>query len=160
MMKSNGYSKPLTSLDSNPVSPVHLSNRLLKEITIEVEEVYLVNSTIKNAKKNLKKLIKIYDTINLVDYKYFQKNNNLKHIVYYETWFMFMDDIVHIQKDLIEYFENEINGEKHQRTQKELVDKIKMLLKPISIEFSNCNIKRFTPPSIKLFVPEQIYEVF
>ena len=141
---------------------LHLSKRCSsKVVTIKVEEIYLVNSSLKNAIKNLKKMEKVYDDINLIDPKKLHGINGiikpLLHVIYYEVWFMFMDEIIHIQKDLIEYFEFDRDGEPQPRSKKELTDKIKMLTKPISIPFFISSKSTLKPPQIKLFVPSSIY---
>lgn len=132
-----------------------------KDVVIKVEEIYLVNSSLKIAIKNLKKMEKVYDDINLIDPKKLHGINGiikpLLHVIYYEVWFMFMDEIIHIQKDLIEYFEFAQKGEPQPRSKKELTDKIKMLTKPISIPFFISPKLTFKPPQIKLVVPPSIY---
>ena len=139
-------------------------------MTIEVEEVCLVKSNLKIARKNLKKIEKIYDDLNLIDPKQLTRSldnmpcgtaliNPLLHTIYYEVWFMFMDDIVHIQKNLIDYFEYANKGEEQPIKNNEFVDKIKMLMKPISVDLSTPS-KSFKLPSVKLFVPQSIYDEF
>nr|P25097.1 RecName: Full=Uncharacterized 15.9 kDa protein in MSP 5'region [Simulium sp. iridescent virus]AAA66584.1 unknown protein [Simulium sp. iridescent virus] len=109
-------------------------------VTIKVEEVCLVKSNLKIARKNLKKIEKIYDDLNLINPKQLKGINGLinplLHTIYYEVWFMFMDDIVHIQKNLIDYFEYANKGEEQPIKNNEFVDKIKMLMKPISVDLS------------------------
>jgi hypothetical protein len=149
-------------------------------VTIKVEEVCLVKSNLKIARKNLKKIEKIYDDLNLIDPKQLKGINGLinpllhtipfsngegmkvdfvDRSIYYEVWFMFMDDIVHIQKNLIDYFEYANKGEEQPIKNNEFVDKIKMLMKPISVDLSTPS-KSFKLPSVKLFVPQSIYDEF
>ena len=132
-------------------------------VTIKVEEVCLVKSNLKIARKNLKKIEKIYDDLNLINPKQLKGINGfinpLLHTIYYEVWFMFMDDIVHIQKNLIDYFEYANKGEEQPIKNNEFVDKIKMLIKPISVDLSTPS-KSFKLPSVKLFVPPLIYDEF
>lgn len=132
-------------------------------VTIKVEEVCLVKSNLKIARKNLKKIEKIYDDLNLIDPKQLKGINGLinqlLHTIYYEVWFMFMDDIIHIQKNLIDYFEYANKGEEQPIKNNEFVDKIKMLMKPISVDLSTPS-KSFKLSSVKLFVPQSIYDEF
>jgi hypothetical protein len=131
--------------------------------TIKIEEVCLVNSSLKFARKNLKKIEKIYNELNLIDSKQLKGINGLinplLHSIYYEVWFMFMDEIVHLQKNLIDYFEYAARGEDQPIKNNEFVDKIKMLIKPISVDLST-STKSFKLPQIKLFVPQSIYDEF
>ncbi|ADO00352.1 hypothetical protein WIV_gp009 [Wiseana iridescent virus] len=132
----------------------------LSTVKIKAEEICLVNSTLKTSKKNLKKLEKVMDTLNIIDVK---KLNGIKeimidpllHKIYYELWFMFTSELIHIQKDLILYFEYSFRREKQPLSNKEITDKMRLLIKPISVQFL-----KFKPPQIKLFVPEQIYNEF
>ena len=134
-----------------------------KSVIVKVEGICLVNSSLKFARKNLKKIEKVYDDFNLIDRKQLNGINGLirplLHSIYYEVWFMFMDDIIHIQKDLINYFEYASKGEEQPIKNNEIVNKIKMLTKPVSIKFLTQS-KSFKPPSIKLFVPQSIYDEF
>lgn len=129
-------------------------------VKIKAEEICLVNSTLKNSKKNLKKLEKVMDALNIIDIKKLngikeKKIDPLLHTIYYELWFMFTNELIHIQKDLIDYFEYSFKREKQPLSNKEITDKIKLLIPPISIPFL-----KFKPPQIKLFVPPQIYNEF
>lgn len=138
-------------------------NNCTNEVVIQVEHICLVNSTIKNAKKNLKKMDKIYNNLNLVDLRKLDgiKDfvNPLLHTIYYEIWFMFMNEIIHIQKNLLELF-NTLN-DKYRITK--IIEQIRLLIKPISIPFFillDQKIVKFKPPQVKLFVPETIYKEF
>ena len=150
-----------SSTGCSKVTPKKKQNKKVEQtplpylsVTVQLESLCLVNSSLSNAKKNLKKLDKIYDSLNQLDYKKLKGMNGvitpLLHTIYYELWFMFMDEITHIQKDLIEYT---INGQNHLQTADELMYKITLLMKPISISFF-----KFKPPPIKLFVPQIIYD--
>lgn len=110
-------------------------------VTINIEEIYTVDSTLKNAKKNLKKLEKIYNHICNIDYKKLQESEIIQNVVYYEVWFMFMDEIIQVQTDLIK------NGRLCE-TMETMETKINRLIKPISV-----SISKFHPPQIKLFIP-------
>lgn len=138
-------------------------NNCTNEVVIQVEHICLVNSTIKNAKKNLKKMDKIYNNLNLVDLRKLDgiKDfvNPLLHTIYYEIWFMFMNEIIHIQKNLLELFDT--LNDKYRITK--IIEQIRLLIKPISIPFFillDQKIVKFKPPQVKLFVPETIYKEF
>ena len=156
-MDSNALTKRCSS------SKNKINGLKVPTVTIKVEEVCLVKSNLKIARKNLKKIEKIYDDLNLVNPKQLKGINGfinpLLHTIYYEVWFMFMDDIVHIQKNLIDYFEYANKGEEQPIKNNEFVDKIKMLMKPISVDLSTPS-KSFKLPSVKLFVPPSIYDEF
>src|SRR5574344_2251040 len=96
-------------------------------ITIKVEEIYLVNSTLKNAKKNLKKMDKIYDKINKINFKEIRHKLGCFHplLIYYEVCFIFMAEIIHIQKELI----NDFKCSRQPLKIDEILYKIKLLLK-------------------------------
>ncbi len=134
----------------------------INTVTIQVEYLCLINTTIKNAKKNLKKMDKIYNNLNLVDTKQldgYDEIGPLLHIIYYESWFMFMDEIIHIQKDLLNFF-TDVN-DTLQPTK--IIKQINLLVKPISIPFFislNHKLVKFKPPQVKLFVPNTIYNKF
>jgi hypothetical protein len=119
---------------------------MVQTTIVKVEGIYLVQSTIKDTQTHLKKLEQIYDKLNLVEYKKLRKNR-----IYYEVWFMFMDEIIHLQKILIDYMMDETKQNKQ-----EILKKIKLLMKPISISF----FKFKTPSCIRLYVPEQIFKWF
>jgi hypothetical protein len=142
------------------------ADHCINEVIIQVEHICLVNSTIKNAKKNLKKMGKIYNNLNLVDSHALDGVNNVVdpflHTIYYEIWFMFMDEIINIQKDLLKVFECLVDIDVSLQISK-IIEQINLLIKPISIPFFIClnqKIVKFKPPQVKLFVPETIYEKF
>ena len=110
-----------------------------KEAIIKIEDICMVQTNLQVAKKNLKKLQKVYTRLNLIDYK---KLNN-DDVIYFEVWFMFMDEIIHIQKNLINNFKVYKNY-----NFKKIQEDIEILMKPISIE-----LLTFKPPLIKLMVP-------
>lgn len=125
-----------------------------EEIVIQAEKLYLIQSTIKNAKNNLKKLKKIYNRLNVVEPKKLNdqcgtENNStefLKHVIYYEMWFIFIDELVHIQKELIDLYM--IPAEQRRESDIIINDRLKFLIKPVSIFFAE-----FKPPCIRLIVP-------
>jgi hypothetical protein len=140
---------------------VQTKNNGLKtpNVTIKVEEICLVNSSLKYAQKNLKKIEKIYNELNLIDFKQIKKNNGLTQFMYCEIWFIFIDDVLHIQKQLINYFKYDFKDEQQPIKKNEFVTKIRMLIKPISVEILTSS-KRLMLPQIKLFVPKSIYDEF
>jgi hypothetical protein len=113
-----------------------------KEVIIKIEDICMIQTNLQLAKKNLKKLQKVYTKLNLIDYK---KLNNDK-VIYFEVWFMFMDEIIHIQKNLI----NNFKGYKNYNL-KNIQEDIKVLMKPISVE-----LLAFKPPLIKLMIPHTL----
>lgn len=123
---------------------------------IKVEELYLVESTLKNAKQNLKKMEKVSRYLDTVNFKEIQSILGCFHpfLIYCEMWFVFIHEIVSIQKTLIDHFK----GFEHLQMEK-TVSKIKLLIKPKKIKFEN-QIISFYPPQIKLFVPRFIYNKF
>lgn len=124
------------------------------KVYLKIEQLCLVNSTLKNAKKNLKKLEKVMVDLESIDYDKLKLGDTLT-TVYYEVWFMFLNEIICIQKHLIDYFVCLLENEPQPLPNNEIVDKINLLLKPISFQILN-----FKLPQIKLFVPEQIYNKF
>ncbi|ABF82045.1 hypothetical protein MIV015R [Invertebrate iridescent virus 3] len=122
-----------------------------RQVTIKAKELWLVNSTMTIAKKNLKKMEKVYDYLNQINIKTLSPES----VIYYELWFMFIVECIHIQKIIIEYFQHEKNGEKQPITIGEIVYKIKMMLKPISVPFLKVKTGH-----VKLFIPEQIFNKF
>ncbi|CCV02270.1 hypothetical protein IIV30_075L [Invertebrate iridescent virus 30] len=121
---------------------------------IKIEQICLVNSTLKTAKKNLKKLEKVMVELESIDYKKLKLGDTLTTI-YYEVWFMFINEIICIQKHLIEYFVCLLKNKPQPLPNNEIVDKINLLCKPIFIQILN-----FKPPHIKLCVPQNIYNEF
>lgn len=120
-------------------------------ICIEIEQLRLVNSTLKSAKRNLKKLEKIMVDLDAIDYKKLKLDNEIfLTTIYYEVWFIFINELISVQKQLIE-------GQFKPQSSpcKEIVDQISLLLKPISTQ-----ILSFRPPQIKLCVPQHIYNEF
>lgn len=111
----------------------------------KIESLFVIKSTILLAKQNIKKLEKLYGELNLVD----PKNLNKVDMVYYELWFIFLDEIIHIQKLLINFF-----TQPTKKLCKQIISKIKLILKPIPIEILN-----FKPKEVNLFVHEKIYEL-
>lgn len=156
------------SYDPHEIQPYKVGS--VKEMTIEVEQLHLVESTLTNAKKNLKKMNKIYDYLNLIDSKELEYGGNVpicpsgisstigpiaqsRQVVYYQVWFMFMDEIIHIQKTLIEC---SICGKIEPLLLNEIMDKMNLLIKPSS----SVSFLKFTPPQIKLFVPLNLEHIF
>lgn len=119
-------------------------------LTINIEGTYIVLSSIKVAIKNLKKIEEIYDKINAVNFKKLKGPKH--HIIYYELWFIFIDEMVHLQKDIIDCMTNGCNDQQI----KLLVEKIKLLIKPTS----TISFFKFKPPQIQLHVPKCIYDLF
>ena len=77
-----------------------------KEAIIKIEDICMVQSTLQIAKKNLKKLQRVYTRLNHIEYKRLNNDN----IIYFEVWFMFMDEIIHIQKNLIAWIQTEFKS--------------------------------------------------
>ena len=126
-----------------------------QKATIKAEPIRMVASTLANSKKNLKKMNKIYDALNLIDPKEELKENNGKpHLIeiYYQVWFMFMDEIIHIQRTLINC---SCEGEIKPSLVKEIMDKMDLLIQPISVQFL-----KFKPPQVKLFIPPNVEHIF
>jgi len=118
-----------------------------KDIVIKFEGIYLVQSTLIEAQTCLKNLEDVYDQLDLINYKQIvqKKKGSLIPIIYYEMWYLFMVEIIHIQKSLID-------GENDQK----IIDKINLLKKPISKPFF-----KFQPPQkIQLYVPPNIFKNF
>ncbi len=110
-----------------------------KEAIIKIEDICMVQASLQIAKKNLKKLQRVYTRLNHIEYK--KLNNDT--IIYFEVWFMFIDEIILIQKNLIDNFK----GYKSCNLKK-IQEDVNVLIKPISIE-----LLTFKPPSIKLMIP-------
>lgn len=102
-------------------------------------------------------MVKIYSNLDRLNFKEMRSKLGSFHplLIYYEIWFMFMDEIIHIQKDLIDDFKCFDQPLKID----EIVYKIKLLLKPKIIKSETDKIG-FNPPQIKLFVPDVIYNRF
>ena len=113
-----------------------------KEAIIKIEDICMIQSSIQIAKKNLKKLQRVYTRLNHIEYKKLNHDN----IIYFEVWFMFMDEIIHIQKNLIDNFKV-YKGYNLKKIQED----VNVLMKPISIE-----LLAFKPPSIKLMIPQSL----
>ena len=114
-----------------------------KEEIIKIEDLCVISGSFQTAKKNLKKMERVYNRLNCMEYK---KDLTNSDTIYFELWFMFMDEIIHIQKKIID-------GSKGYKTynMKKIHEDVKVLMKPISIQFST-----FKPPLIKLIIPKNI----
>lgn len=64
----------------------HHCNNKPSIVNIKAEEICLVNSTLKNSKKNLKKLEKVMDALNIIDIK---KLNGIKEEMIDPFFFFF-----------------------------------------------------------------------
>lgn len=90
--------------DFNCTSRNNTNNKICRsEMTTETD-VFVRQTSLKTAKKNLKKLEKIYEQINLVNYKTIPTT----HKIHYEHWFMFMDEIIQIQKKILDRWQNSV----------------------------------------------------
>jgi hypothetical protein len=127
-----------------------------KDYVIEVEALLLVKSDLTMARKNLKRMQHIYDKVNgLINQnegKFQPGSPPHSDCLYSEIWFMFMDEIVHIQHVIIKSL---IEGTLTDYKINEFVDKIKLITKPISIIFFG-----YKPPQVKLFVPQIVFDRF
>lgn len=115
--------------------------------SIKLESLLILNSAITRAEKNLKKLEVARNQVYRVNYK------NLKGLVdtlYYELWFMFMDEIIHIQKLVLDFFRE---GQTQPISANEIIYKIRFLLKPVPTKLFKIN-------SVALVLPQQIYNCF
>ena len=131
------------------------SRQRFNQATIKAEPICMVTSTLANSKKNLKKMNKIYDALNLIDPKEeFKENNGKPQLmeIYYQVWFMFMDEIIHIQKTLINC---SCKGKIEPLLVKEIMDKMDLLIQPIPVQFL-----KYKPPQIKLFIPPNVEHIF
>lgn len=118
---------------------------MLKEATIKVEDICTTMGNLQTAKKNLKKMERVYNRLNCMEYK---KDLTNSDTIYFELWFMFMDEIIHIQKKIIDGFK----GYNKTYNMKKIHEDVKVLMKPISIQFAT-----FKPPFIKLIIPLKNY---
>jgi hypothetical protein len=115
--------------------------------SIKLESLLILNSAITRAEKNLKKLEVARNQVYQVNYK------NLKGLVdtlYYELWFMFMDEIIHIQKLVLDFFRE---GRTQPISANEIIYKIRLLMKPVPTKLFKIN-------SVALVLPQQIYNCF
>jgi|GWRWMinimDraft_13_1066021.scaffolds.fasta_scaffold20747_2 hypothetical protein len=115
--------------------------------SIKLESLLILNSAITRAEKNLKKLEVARNQVYRVNYK------NLKGLVdtlYYELWFMFMDEIIHIQKLILGFFRE---GQTQPISANEIIYKIRLLMKPVPTKLFKIN-------SVALVLPQQIYNCF
>ena len=113
--------------------------------SIKLESLLILNSA--ELKKNLKKLEVARNQVYRVNYK------NLKGLVdtlYYELWFMFMDEIIHIQKLVLDFFRE---GQTQPISANEIIYKIRLLMKPVPTKLFKIN-------SVALVLPQQIYNCF
>lgn len=135
-------------MDSNRKVTITFTNiNTNYKTSIKLESLLILNSTINTAEKNLKKLEVARDQVYRINYR------NLKGLVntlYYELWFMFMDEIIHIQKLVLDFFRE---GQSQPISINEIIYKIRLLMKPIPTKLFKIN-------SIALVLPHQIYNCF
>jgi|APFre7841882630_1041343.scaffolds.fasta_scaffold01048_6 hypothetical protein len=66
-------------------------------LIIQLEHLFVVPTTLKTMQKNLIILQQIYDMFNRFNYKF----SSIKKLIVFEYWFMFLDEIIQIQQDII-----------------------------------------------------------